>query len=83
MKTQGVGTTPEAFRAGVADGSIVGHVGFPESIHLISEALGLGVDRIEQSREPIISSVLPRDPPRQGRARDGGGLRAHRDWLPG
>jgi len=57
MKTQGVGTTPESFRAGVADGSIVGHVGFPESIHIISEALGLGVDRIEESREPIISKV--------------------------
>ncbi len=57
MKTQGVGTTPEEFRTGVADGSIVGHVGFPESIHMISEALGLGVDRIEESREPIISKV--------------------------
>jgi len=57
MKTQGVGTTPEAFKAGVADGSIVGHVGFPESIRMISDALGLGVDRIEQTREPIISKV--------------------------
>jgi 4-hydroxy-tetrahydrodipicolinate reductase len=57
MKTQGVGTTPEAFWAGVKDGSIVGHVGFPESIHMISEALGLGVDRIEQTRKPIISKV--------------------------
>ena len=57
MNTQGVGTTPDAFRAGIADGSIVGHVGFPESIHMISDALGLGVDRIEQSREPIISKV--------------------------
>jgi len=62
MKTQGVGTTPEAFRAGVADGSIVGHVGFPESIHMISEALGRGVDRIEQSREPIISRVYRETP---------------------
>jgi 4-hydroxy-tetrahydrodipicolinate reductase len=62
MKTQGVGTTPEAFRAGVADGSIVGHVGFPESIHMISDALGLGVDRIEQSREPIISTVYRETP---------------------
>ena len=57
MKSQGVGTTPEAFRAGIEDGSIVGHVGFPESIHMISDALGLGVDRIEQTREPIISSL--------------------------
>lgn len=62
MKSQGVGTTPEAFRAGVADGSIVGHVGFPESIHMISEALGLGVDRIEQFREPIISTVYRETP---------------------
>ena len=57
MNSQGVGTTPEQFKAGIADGSIVGHVGFPESIHMISEALGLGVDRIEQIREPIISKV--------------------------
>ncbi|MDV2812616.1 hypothetical protein, partial [Klebsiella pneumoniae] len=42
LRTQGVGTTPEEFKAGVADGSIVGHVGFPESIRLISDALGLG-----------------------------------------
>lgn len=62
MKSQGVGTTPEAFRQGVADGSIVGHVGFPESIHMISDALGLGVDRIEQSREPIISKVHRQTP---------------------
>lgn len=55
MKTQGVGTTPEAFKKGVAEGSIVGHVGFPESIRMISDALGLGVDRIEETREPIIS----------------------------
>lgn len=57
MKTQGVGTTPEQFAAGVADGSIVGHVGFPESIRMISDALGLGVTRIEQTREPIVSTV--------------------------
>ncbi|HYN57780.1 MAG TPA: 2,4-diaminopentanoate dehydrogenase [Motilibacterales bacterium] len=62
MRSQGVGTSPEAFRAGIADGTIVGHVGFPESIHLISEALGLGVDRIEQTREPILSSVRRQTP---------------------
>ena len=62
IASQGVGLTPEAFRAGVADGSIVGHVGFPESIHMISEAIGLGVNRVEETREPIISSV-PRETP--------------------
>jgi 4-hydroxy-tetrahydrodipicolinate reductase len=57
MKTQGVGTTPEEFAKGVAEGTIVGHVGFPESIRMISDALGLGVTRIEQTREPIVSKV--------------------------
>ncbi len=57
MKTQGVGTTPEEFAKGIADGTIVGHVGFPESIRMISDALGLGVERIEQTREPIVSKV--------------------------
>lgn len=64
LTTQGVGTTPAEFAAGVADGSIVGHVGFPESVRLISDALGLGVDRVEQHIEPIITSV-----PRQARDR--------------
>jgi 4-hydroxy-tetrahydrodipicolinate reductase len=62
MKSQGVGTTPEEFAAGVASGAIVGHVGFPESIFMISDALGLGVDRIEQSRQPIISTVYRETP---------------------
>ena len=62
MKTQGVGTTPEEFAKGVAEGSIVGHVGFPESIRMISDALGLGVTRIEESREPIVSKVYRETP---------------------
>ena len=62
MRSQGVGITPAAFKAGIEDGSIVGHVGFPESIHMISDALGLGVDRIEQVREPIISQVYRETP---------------------
>lgn len=62
METQGVGTSPEEFRAGVESGEIVGHVGFPESIRMISDAIGLGVDRIEEIREPIISSVRRETP---------------------
>lgn len=57
LSTQGVGTTPDQFQAGIADGSIVGHVGFPESVRLVSDALGLGVDRVEQNITPIISNV--------------------------
>lgn len=57
METQGVGTTPEVFAAGIKDGSIVGHIGFPESIRMISDAIGLDVDKIEETREPIISNT--------------------------
>jgi 4-hydroxy-tetrahydrodipicolinate reductase len=62
MKTQGVGTTPEQFEAGIKTGEIVGHIGFPESIRMISDAIGLGVDRIEQTRRPIISKVYRETP---------------------
>jgi 2,4-diaminopentanoate dehydrogenase len=57
MKTQGVGTTVEEFERGVADGSIVGHIGFPESIHLIGRALGWKIDSVEETREPIVTTV--------------------------
>jgi 4-hydroxy-tetrahydrodipicolinate reductase len=62
LTTQGVGITPEAFRKGVKDGSVVGHFGFPESISMISKALGWKIDKIEQYREPIISSVKRETP---------------------
>jgi 2,4-diaminopentanoate dehydrogenase len=57
LRTQGVGITPEAFRKGVEDGSVVGHFGFPESISMIARALGWKIDKIEQTRDPIISKV--------------------------
>jgi 4-hydroxy-tetrahydrodipicolinate reductase len=57
MRTQGVGTTPEEFHKGIEDGTIVGHIGFPESIHLIAKALGWKIDRVDETREPIITSV--------------------------
>jgi len=57
MKGQGVGTTVDEFEKGVADGSIVGHIGFPESINLIARALGWTVERIEETREPIVTKV--------------------------
>ena len=57
MIGQGVGTTVEEFEKGVADGSIVGHIGFPESINLIARALGWTIDEIVETREPIVTRV--------------------------
>lgn len=62
MRTQGVGLSEEEFLAGVEDGSVDGHIGFPESARMISDALGLGIDRIEQKREPIVSTVRRETP---------------------
>lgn len=62
LRTQGVGLSAEAFAAGLADGSVVGHFGFPESITMIAKALGWHIDRVEQSREPIIATVRRETP---------------------
>lgn len=60
MASQGVGTTVEEFERGVADGTIVGHIGFPESIGLIADALGWEIDEVVETREPIVTTV-PRE----------------------
>lgn len=57
METQGVGLTPEQFYEGLKNGTVEGHIGFLESIAMINDALGLNVDKIEQTREPIISKT--------------------------
>lgn len=62
MRTQGVGTTPQEFAAGVESGSIVGHVGFPESMQMIAKALNWQLDEVVQTKEPIISSVRRETP---------------------
>lgn len=62
LRSQGVGLTPAAFDRGVAEGSVVGHVGFPESISMIAKALAWTIDRIEQHRAPIIAHVRRETP---------------------
>jgi 4-hydroxy-tetrahydrodipicolinate reductase len=57
LASQGVGLTPESFRSGVERGVVVGHFGFPQSIGMIASALGWEVERIEERREPILSTV--------------------------
>lgn len=62
LASQGVGLTPKAFHGGLEDGSVAGHVGFLESIHMIANAIGWQIDRIEESREPIVSQVRRETP---------------------
>ena len=81
MSTQGVGTTVEEFERGVADGTIVGHIGFPESIHLIARALGWKIDEIVETREPIVSDGRALDAARARRPRRRVRLPPHRQGL--
>jgi len=46
----------------VSDGSVVGHFGFSESIHMIAAAIGWDIDRIEERRDPILSKVRRETP---------------------
>lgn len=62
LVSQGVGLSPQAFAQGVRDGTVVGHLGFPESMHLIAAALGWDIERIEQTREPVVSRVRRETP---------------------
>ncbi|MGC9457740.1 MAG: 2,4-diaminopentanoate dehydrogenase [Halothiobacillaceae bacterium] len=62
LETQGVGLRPEEFDAGRAAGTVVGHFGFPETIHMIGQALGVEFDRIEESVSPIVSDVRRETP---------------------
>ena len=62
LASQGVGLTPAAFEQGLKDGTVVGHIGFVQSIHMIAAALGWEIDRIEQTREPIVTQVARQTP---------------------
>jgi len=57
MEEQGVGITVEEFEKGVKDGTLAGHVGFTESIGMISDAIGWKLDKLEQQMAPIITNV--------------------------
>ncbi len=53
----GIGYTLDEFDAGHADGSIAGHVGFPESIRMVVEGLGLRLDSsVTQEFVPYVAT---------------------------
>lgn len=62
LRSQGVGLTPEQFHGGLEDGTVVGHIGFQESIHMIAHTVGWEIARIVESREPIIARVARQTP---------------------
>ncbi len=58
MEEQGVGITKEEFLSKTATGELSGHVGFSESIEMITDAIGWKLDKpIEQNQAPIVTEV--------------------------
>lgn len=55
LKAQGIGLEVEQFEAGLKNGSIMGHVGFFQSIALISETFGWEIDDVVEEKYPIIA----------------------------
>ena len=71
MNGQGVGITVDEFNRRVKENTLDGHVGFPESITMVADALGWELsDEIELSREPIVSSVYRKAPNAEVQAGD-------------
>jgi len=52
----GYGLAPAAFEKGLAAGTIVGHMGFPEQIAVLAERLGVVIDQIDERWEPSTSA---------------------------
>ncbi len=51
----GIDLAPDAFRVGIADGTVVGHAGFPESLRILATSMGRELERIEVVSEPILA----------------------------
>lgn len=62
MASQGIGLSPEDFEKGLESGAIAGHIGFEQSIHMIASSLGIRLEKITQSLEPIISRTSRKTP---------------------
>jgi 4-hydroxy-tetrahydrodipicolinate reductase len=62
LRSQGVGLTPQQFAVGLQEGTVVGHIGFQESVHMIARAVGWEIPRIVETRAPIIARVARQTP---------------------
>ncbi len=62
MEEQGVGLSGEEYRQRLSQGRLAGHVGFLQSMAMIADGLGVPIDRVEQTREPIVSKTTRQTP---------------------
>jgi 4-hydroxy-tetrahydrodipicolinate reductase len=55
LRRIGVGHSPESFAEGCRNGSVTGHIGFPQSMRVVAARLGVTIDRIDRELEPIFA----------------------------
>lgn len=55
QKNIGIGCNPREFREGVAAGKLPLHIGLPESAQMLAAGLHWQIDRIEETREPVLA----------------------------
>jgi 4-hydroxy-tetrahydrodipicolinate reductase len=53
----GIGYTLEQFAAGRAAGEIRGHIGFPQSMHVVAKQLGCRIERVHGEVDPLLADV--------------------------
>ncbi len=55
LRRIGVGHPVEAFARGTRDGTITGHIGFPQSMRVVAARMDVEIERIDRSLEPLLA----------------------------
>ena len=55
LRRLGIGFSKQDFEAGTQAGTIFGHIGFPQSMHLVGNALQVKIEKIVKRFEPLIA----------------------------
>lgn len=55
LRRLGIGFDEDSFRTGVTEGTIFGHIGFPQSMRVVGAAMGVLIDGVDPFIEPILT----------------------------
>lgn len=55
LRRIGIGSSEPDFEAAVEQGEILGHAGFPQSMAIVANAIGLTIDRVDKRLRPVIT----------------------------
>jgi len=55
LRRIGVGHSAQSFDEGCRNGTVTGHIGFPQSMRVVAAGLGVSIERIDRELEPIFA----------------------------